>query len=66
MPIYEFWYDETYTFKAWFEADTEEQAIKLISEVENGELDITELPDFENKDKNYELLIDGLTEMENN
>lgn len=66
MPTYEFWYDETYTFKAWFEADTEEQARELVSEVENGNLDITELPDFQNKDKNYELLIDGLTEMENN
>jgi hypothetical protein len=66
MPTYEFWYDETNTFKAWFTADNEEQARELVSEVEDGNVDITELPDFQNKDKNYELRIDGLTEIEEN
>jgi hypothetical protein len=66
MPTYEFWYDETNTFKAWFTADNEEQARELVSEVEDGNVDITELPDFQNKDKNYELRIDGLTEIGDN
>jgi SepF-like predicted cell division protein (DUF552 family) len=63
MPSYEFWYDETNTFKAWFEADNLEQAKELVSKVQDGELDITDLPEFQNKDKNYELLIDHLTEL---
>jgi len=58
MPTFEFWYDETYTYKAWFKADNEEQAIDWLNKVELGEMDITELPDFGNKDKSYELLFD--------
>jgi SepF-like predicted cell division protein (DUF552 family) len=64
MPTYQIWYDETNTYKAWFTADSEEQAKELIDEVENGNVDITELPNFENNGKNYELRIDELTEIE--
>jgi hypothetical protein len=58
MATFEFWYDETYTYKAWFTADNEEQAMEMLEKVEQGEADITELPNFGNKDKSYELLFD--------
>jgi hypothetical protein len=60
MAVYEFWYDETYTYKAWIEADSQEEADALIEQVEGGELEITDLPKFQNKDKGYELTIGAL------
>jgi putative SOS response-associated peptidase YedK len=66
MPTYEFWYDETNTYKAWFTADSKEHAKELIDQIEDGELEITELPDFSNSNKNYEVMIDTATEIEEN
>jgi putative SOS response-associated peptidase YedK len=63
MATFEFWYDETYTFKAWFEAESQEEADALIEQVEEGELEITELPKFVNKDKGYELAIGAVSEV---
>lgn len=59
---FEFWYDETYTYKAWIEADSQEEADLLIEQVEEGELEITDLPKFQNKDKGYTLTIGMLKE----
>jgi hypothetical protein len=64
MPIYEFWYDETNTYKAWITADSLEQAKELVSQVEEGEIEMEDLPDFENRSKAYELLIDTVEQME--
>lgn len=64
MATFEFWYDETYTFKAWFEADSQEEADLLIEQVQEGELEIDELPKFVNKDKGYELAIGAVKETE--
>jgi hypothetical protein len=64
MPTYEFWYDETNTYKAWISADSLEHAKELISQVQEGETDMEDLPDFENRSKAYELLIDTVEEME--
>jgi hypothetical protein len=58
MPDFEFWYDETNTYKAWITADTKEQALAMLSEVENGNISIEDLEGFQNSGKNYELLID--------
>ena len=58
MPDFEFWYDETNTYKAWITTDTKEEALALLSEVENGNLSVEDLPGFQNSNKNYELLID--------
>ena len=64
MPVYEFWYDETNTFKAWITADSLEQAEELVNKVQDGNLEMEDLPGFENRSKAYELLIDTVEEME--
>jgi hypothetical protein len=61
MPTYEIWYDETYTYKAWFTAENEEQAIDWLNKVESGEVDMESLDDFQSKDKGYELNIEFST-----
>jgi hypothetical protein len=63
MPTYEFWYNETYTYKAWFTADNKDQALKMIESVEQGNLDIEDLPEFGKKDKNYEIELDTIEEI---
>jgi hypothetical protein len=63
MPTYEFWYNETYTYKAWFTADDKDQALKMIESVEQGNLDIEDLPEFGKKDKNYEIELDTIEEI---
>jgi hypothetical protein len=63
MPTYEFWYNETYTYKAWFTAEDKDQAIKMIESVEQGNLDIEDLPEFGKKDKNYEIELDTIEEI---
>ena len=63
MPAYEFWYNETYTYKAWFTADDKDQALKMIESVEQGNLDIEDLPEFGKKDKNYEIELDTIEEI---
>lgn len=58
MPTYEIWYDETYTYKAWFTADSEEQAKELLSLIQDGQAEFDSLDDFQSKDKGYELQIE--------
>lgn len=58
MPTYEFWYDETYTYKAWLDADSQEEAEALLVKVRDGEIHLEGLPEFDSTDKGYELLID--------
>jgi hypothetical protein len=59
MPEFEFWYDETRTYKAWFTAKDREAALELLDRVQDGDLDLENLPDFANKDKGYEIAIDS-------
>jgi hypothetical protein len=61
MAQYEFWYSESYDYKAWFTAENQDEANALLEKVENGDLDINALPNFQNKDKGYELQL-GLAE----
>ena len=63
MPSYEIWYSESYTYKAWFDAENKEEAVKLLEQVQNGDLMIDDLPEFGNKDKGYELEL-GPSEVE--
>lgn len=67
MARYTVWYSETYTYKAWFEADSKEHAQELLEQVRDSEIDVEELPEFGNKDKNYELdvAVETLEEVEN-
>ncbi len=66
MAKYTVWYSETYTYKAWFEADSMEHAQELLGQVRDSEIEVEELPEFGNKDKNYELdvAVESLEEVE--
>lgn len=66
MKTYSFWYSETDTFKGYFQAEDKAKARALLLRIENGELDTTDLPEWESKSKNYdvELDIDSLEELE--
>lgn len=54
MPTYEFWYSETDTFKAWFDAKNIRQAEKLLKEVFEGDKVFGDLPNFDNNSKDYD------------
>jgi hypothetical protein len=58
MKEFSFWYSETYTFKGWFQAESEEQARTFLARVEDGEWELEELLEFQKKDKGYELELD--------
>jgi hypothetical protein len=62
MATYSVWYDEIYTYKAYIEADSVEHLNELLDKVDvDCELELTELPKFFSKDKNYSLEIDRNT-----
>ena len=65
MAIYEFWYDETYTYKATFTADNDEEAERLFESVREGEISPDDIPDVFIKDKNYTLEMDTLNKEDN-
>jgi hypothetical protein len=54
MPTYEFWYSETDTYKAWFDAKNSRQAKKLLREVFEGDKVLGDLPNFDNNSKDYD------------
>jgi hypothetical protein len=58
MPTYEFWYDETTTRKAYFEADDNVEARGLVQMVENGEISPEEIDTVYFKEVSYEIGID--------
>lgn len=66
MPTYEFWYDETYTYKATFTADNLEEAEELFESVNDGSIAPDDLPNVFLKDKNYTLQTDEMTEIGEN
>lgn len=54
MPSYLFWYSDTSTYKAGFEATSLEEAQKLLDGVFAGESAIEDLPAYWSKEKGYE------------
>lgn len=48
---FEVWITEEFTYKAWFTADSLEDAERLIGECESGELDWRDLADVDYKIK---------------
>lgn len=58
MATYEIWYNEVETFKAYFEAETEEEARELMSNVENGIIDYTDIEGWDSRGKDYHLDVD--------
>jgi hypothetical protein len=65
MPDYSVWYDDIYTYKGYFTADSREQALELLNKVELGEILMDQLPGFAFKDKGYQLEVDPGTLEEN-
>lgn len=51
---YTFWYSEECTYKGGFQAESLEEAQKLLDEVFEGERAIEDLPGYWSKDKGYE------------
>lgn len=66
MSTFEFWYDETYTYKGWFEAENAEEAQEMLDGLEAGNLTFDDLPKFQSKDKNYTLEVEKPTRAEDN
>lgn len=58
MPTYEFWYDETYTRKAYFEADDNVEARGLLEMLDKGELGPEDIEPLRFKDVSHEIGID--------
>jgi hypothetical protein len=58
MPTYEFWYDETYTRKAYFEAEDNVEARGLLEMVDKGELGPEDIDNVYFKDVSHEIGID--------
>ena len=58
MPTYEFWYDETTTRKAYFEADDNVHARGLVEMVDKGEIGPEDIDTVYFKDVSYEIGID--------
>lgn len=58
MATFEFWYDESATYKAWFEADDMKHAEELLRQVNDGEIMFTDLPNVFEKQKGNDIEID--------
>jgi hypothetical protein len=58
MPTYEFWYDETYTRKAYFEADDNVHARGLVEMVDKGDIGPEDIDGVYFKEAGYEIGID--------
>lgn len=61
MPNFSVWYNETYTYKGFFSANSREEALEMLDKIRDGEADLEYLPEFFSKDKNYDLEIDLLS-----
>lgn len=59
MPEYEFWYDETYTYKAYFTADDNTHAKRILEMIENGTISPEDIEGVQLKDKGYEIGVDA-------
>jgi hypothetical protein len=65
MKTFVFWYTETSTYKASFEAESLESAEAMLEAVQNGGVDMAELPEFyeKYKDGSYDIAFDTFEEI---
>lgn len=61
MPRFTVWLSQTDTHKAWFDADSTEQAIEILEKLNTGEIDQTELTNLGMSLKNVEVVYDPYT-----
>jgi len=64
MPKYNFGMSETDIYRAYFQAENIDEARALLTKVMTGEIDTTDLPEFEKfgRDYEYEIAIETLEE----
>jgi len=60
---YTFWYTQETTYKGYFMAGSREEAEELLNKLERGEIETSDLPDFDNSVKEDNLLV-GLDTLE--
>jgi response regulator of citrate/malate metabolism len=58
MPDYTFWHNVEESWKSSFTADNMEHAQQLLEAVENGDMDLADLPNYFEKNKGLDLTID--------
>jgi hypothetical protein len=61
MPRFTVWLTQADTSKAWFDADSTEQAIEILEKLNSGEMSQTELTNLGMKLKNVEVVFDPFT-----
>jgi hypothetical protein len=61
MATFTVWFSQTDTSKAWFEAESKEQALALLEKLNSGEIDHTQLDNLSIKLKEVELEFDPYT-----
>lgn len=66
MAEFTFWYSESATYRAFFKADSLEEATELLRQVNDGERMLEDLPEFDEKQKgnDIDIDVDGLEEIE--
>ena len=65
MATFTFWYDESASYRATFEAKNLEEATELLRQANNGEIMFDDLPEFADKQKGNDIEVyeDTLTEV---
>jgi hypothetical protein len=58
MPKYTFYHNVEETWKASFTADSMEHAIELLEAADNGDINLSDLPDYDEKNKGLDLNVD--------
>ncbi len=58
MATFTFWYNESATYRAFFEAESLEEATELLRQVNDGEIMFDDLPQFSDKQKGNDIDID--------
>ncbi len=58
MPDYSFWHNVEESWKSSFTADSMEHARELLQAVQDGDMELVDLPDYFEKNKGIELSID--------
>jgi len=66
MATFEIWYSEVETFKAYFEAENEAEARKLMNKLREGRTDFGDIEGWESRGKDYSLDLDpeSITELD--
>jgi hypothetical protein len=59
MPTFSFFCTESNTYQAWFEAESLEAAQAMVDKIEQGEMSVQELPEFQQKLRGIEALFES-------